>query len=121
MDIKKADSKGRLTVGEEGVVYSVHRNDDDSMMLIPLSIPTPPILEAGDMRAVYVNPSTGPIRPSVVTIYSAFPNSAELARFVAETCEWLMIPAVVNVLGVGGGIADMLEARLGTTLVRKYN
>jgi hypothetical protein len=111
MEIRKADSKGRVTVSMDGEVYSVLRNDDGSITLIPVKIPSPPVLDNNSLRAIYWEPAARPSQPDRVYIHSVIGGSiTSNADWVAKLANELMVPVVVSSAGVGAAALSYLSA-----------
>lgn len=121
MDIKKADSKGRLTVGEDGKVYSVEKHGNGAITLHPINIPAPgeDLNPATDLRAIYWDPS-GSSRPDTVTIYSVLGGGLKAnAEMVARWANELKVPVVVNGYGYGAAAADILREKAEYDVIEK--
>lgn len=109
MDIRKADSKGRVIVGIEGVSYQVVSNEDGSKTLYPIQIPTPPHLDNQALRALYWEPASRPSQPDRIYIHSVIGGSIKSnAEWVARITNELLIPVVVTSTGVGAAATDYL-------------
>lgn len=118
MDIRKVDSKGRVSVGNDQTHYSVTRHEDGSISLQPLpDIPVPPKMDKMQLRAVYVDPSPTTHIPPTVTIFSQMPNQFEFIARIAEDCK---VPIVVNDVGVGAAWVDRLAAVTDQPVIARY-
>lgn len=110
MEIKKADSKGRVTVGQDGQVYSVKRHEDGSLTLFPVKIPNPPRIENGSFQAIYWDPAEGAGIPDRLYIHTYLDSRRlEKCQWVAALANELELPVVVEVGGTSGAIADYLD------------
>lgn len=107
MDIRVADSKGRLVAGEKGVVYSRSENDAGVVTLTPVRMPIPPSPASDVLAGVYVNPgmmgSTTIV--SVVTEIAA----GECVELLEDLAVRYGLPVVVNRTTRGAAISDMLD------------
>jgi len=119
MDIRKVDSKGRISVGSEQTHYSVTRHEDGSISLQPLpEVPRPPKMEKNQMRAVYVDyVSSYGSTPPTVTIFSQMPDAP---RFIARIAEECMVPIVVQADGLGAPWVDRISAVTDQPVIARY-
>lgn len=110
MEIRKADSKGRLTVGDDGQIYSVTRHEDGTLTLRPVKIPEPPKMDNHSLRALYWDPAARASHGDHVFIHSVLPygDVTKNADYIAEIANFLKIPVVVKAVGLGRAAADYL-------------
>ena len=109
MEIRKADSKGRVTVGIDGEIYQVVRHEDGTMTLSPVKIPEPPQMENTALRALYWDPAARSTQPDRVYIHSVLTGGIQQsADFLAGIANTLKIPIVVKVGGAATAAADYL-------------
>lgn len=119
MEIKKTDAKGRITIGEDGIAYSVTRGDGGAITLHPLKIPAvPKPMGSADLRAVYVNPSRTSRDPDQVVIYSSWGNRWNMVDWLSKIAVELMVPVVVDSVGMGAAIADEFSTVDGVEVIR---
>jgi hypothetical protein len=117
MEIRKADSKGRVSVGEDGQAYSVSRHEDGTLVLTPVVIPEPPKMEPRALHALYWDVSVGGDQPDWIFVNSPLPGESirESADFVAGIANSLNIPVVVKGGGLGSLASDYLASETRVT------
>lgn len=121
MDIKKADSKGRVMVGDDGQVYSVHKGEGGVITLYPVKFPEVPKADSSDFRAVYYDPSRGGIAPDRVYIVSTLGGSSKSnAEYVADIANYLKVPVVVRAHGMGALAVDVLQDIVDRDVIGLY-
>lgn len=120
MEIRKADAKGRVTVGEDGKHYWSRTEPDGTIILTPVTIPDPPKMDPKAIRAVYWNPSATS-KPDQVVIHSVLGgNMVYNAEWVAKIANELKVPVVVNSTGMGGAVADILTEKVDRGVYEVY-
>jgi len=113
MNIKKADAKGRIMVGDEGEHYWTERKDDGTIVLHPLRVPEMPTLEGEALRAIYWEPSARRSQPERIYIHSVIGgNGAQSADWVANLANELRVPVVIDGSGMGGSLAQLLSDKV---------
>lgn len=117
MEIKKADSKGRISVGQDGVPYSVERHENGSVTLHPIKLLSAVKPDFETMRAVYVEPSMRRSTPSTITIFSQVPTDPY--EYVAKIANECKVPVVVNAAGIGVAWVDMLNGRVDRGVIER--
>lgn len=106
---RTADSKGRVVVGDSGVSYYTHTASDGTITLTPITFPAPPQTSTGTQPGVYVDIAQSGADLSTITVSARLGTVVQHADLVARIASELSLPAVVNVRGIGGGLADVLK------------
>ena len=121
MDIKKADSKGRITVGAQGEHYWTETREDGTIVLHPLNIPEFPQVDNDALRAVYWDVAAGIHRPDRILINSVIGGSLYgNSDWVAKIANDLKVPVVIRAVGVGAGAADLLVPQVEKGVIKTY-
>ena len=126
MDIRKTDTKGRITVGTKGEAYSQTVQPDGTIILKPLTPPKPPVMPEDAPHAVYVDyvprgkmeaddnggADTASGRASTITAH--FPMDSEYAKSLALDLakEAGFAPIVIDSTGARAAFADDVAARI---------
>lgn len=112
MEIKKSDSKGRLSIGEPGESYAVKRGDDGSIAVAPIpkltAFPELGSVVDSPEAGIYVEYGRDGTRPTVL-VRSYIPWDVKgFAEQIACVANKLRVSVAVKSGGHGGPLADAL-------------
>lgn len=113
MTIRTTDNKGRIHINEKGKAYKVWENDEGVITMHPIEIPEVPKFEKNTMPGIYVRPSGRMSTPDIIVLYTTFGSGAGgvvgMGKKVAEMAKEHKVPVVVEAVGLGAALADVVK------------